>query len=449
MKTKIALVLVLSLLISNIFTGCSGANQAPAQQPQPTSAPNIVVTPQLIGDENAKIEITWQPVPAHSLSDSNKAKVEYLTKKAKEWVEKHPDVKIKPIQTTVAINDSMAKIFLQAAEGRAPDIAAIDSYIFPNFAQYAQPIDDVLKEKKLDVNDWFPFAQKVMKPADKTLGLWYTTDVRALYYRKDLIKNPPKTWDEVIKIGKEMKAKGIDGLLYSAGRDENLTMNTLPYFFGQGGELVDGSGKPVFGEGKNKEAMINYFKFLKDTIDSGTTPNRVLTYKSDPNMNTDLASGKVAMFVGVSNMATQLKSVIGEKFSELWEVAPIPMMKADMRMSTAGGWVSAVFTKDEQKRKLAADFIISLYVDDAGMEGWCQAGGYLPPRKAVFEKAEFLKKDHYAQKFKEELQYANVRPSAPIYPAISLEIQVAINNVLMGTSTPEQAVNEAWKNVNK
>ena len=408
----------------------------------------IVVTPQLIGNENAKIEITWQPVPAHSLGDSNKAKVAYLMQKAKEWAEKHPDVKITPIQTTIAINDSMAKILVQAAEGRAPDVAAIDSYIFPNFVKYAQPIDDVLKARHLNVKDWFPFAQKVMKPADKTLGLWYTTDVRSLFYRKDLVKNPPKTWPELFKLGKQLKDKGYDALLYSAGRDENVTMNTLPYYWGLGGELVDESGKPVFGEGKNREAMINYLKFLKSTVDTGITPIRVLNYKSDPEMLGELAIGKVAMFVGVSNMANQLRSVIGDRFGEQWDVAPIPMPKRGVRVSASGGWVSTIFTKDEQKRKLAADFIISLYVDDAGMEGWCKVGGYLPTRKSVFEKAQFFNSDAFAQKFKKELQYARVRPAAPIYPAISQEIQIAISNVLTGKVAPEQAVDDAWRNVN-
>ncbi|MGE5607022.1 MAG: extracellular solute-binding protein [Bacteroidota bacterium] len=438
MKKAIILILVSFFTINLCFVGYGKSNA------------KIVVTPQLIGNEKAKITITWQPVPAHSLGDSNKAKVDYLTAKAKEWAEKHPDVKIVPIQTTIAINDSMAKILVQAAEGRAPDVAAIDSYIFPNFAKYAQPIDDVLQTKKLNVDDWFPFAQKVMKPAGKTIGLWYTTDVRILFYRKDLVKTPPKTWAELFSIGKELKEQGYDAFLYSAGRDENLTMNTLPYFWGLGGELVNDSGKPVFGEGKNREATINYFKFLKDTVDSGITPIRVLNYKSDPNMNADLASGKVAMFVGVSNMAAQLRSVIGvEKFNQLWDAAPIPMGKEGVRVSAAGGWVATVFTKDNRKRKLAADFILSLYGDDSGMEGWCKAGGYLPPRKSVFEKAEFFKSDLFAQKFKDELQYARVRPAAPIYPTISLEFQIAINNVLTGKATPEKAVDDAWKNVNK
>lgn len=460
MKRGLALLLAVVMAAGIFLAGCGNKNEnqsvqstaaqsnaAQSEQSSKTdnSNANVTVTPQLIGDKNAKTEITWQPVPAHSMMDSNQAKVEYLTKKAKEWAEKHPDVKIVPIQTTIAISDSMAKILVQAASGQAPDIAAIDSYIFPNFTKYAQPIDDVVQEKNLDINDWFPFAQKVMKPEDKILGLWYTTDVRALFYRKDIVKNPPKTWQELLDLGKQLKGQGYDAFLYSAGRDENVTMNTLPYFFGQSGKLVDDNGIPVFGEGENRAAMINYINFLKSTVDTGVTPTRVLNFKSDPNMNADLAAGKVAMFVGVSNMAAQLRSVIADKFDELWDVAPIPMAEADQRASTAGGWVSTVFTEDDQKRKLAADFIIDMYVNDQGMEGWCSAGGYLPPRKSVFEKAEFLKSDPFAQKFKEELQFAYVRPAANIYPTISQEIQIAINNVLAGQTTPEKAVDNAWK----
>ena len=38
-------------------------------------------------------------------------------------------------------------------------------------------------------------------------------------------------------------------------------MENLPMFWAQGGELVDAGGKPVFGEGKNRVAMLNVLEF--------------------------------------------------------------------------------------------------------------------------------------------------------------------------------------------
>ncbi len=456
MKRTTALILTFMLLASLTLAGCSKQGQAPAANSGAATSSadskkpniNIEVSPKLIGNPDAKIEITWQPCPSHSFTDSNKAKVDYLTAKAKAWAEKHTDVKILPIDTTININDSMAKILVQASEGRAPDVAAIDSYIFPNFAKYAQPLDDVLKEKGLSIDDWFPYAQKVMKPADKVLALWYTTDVRILYYRKDLIKNPPKTTDELIEIGKQMKQQGYDGYLFPAGRNESLTNNNLPFLWSQGGELVDDKGKPVFGEGKNKEAMLNWFKFHKSLIDSGVTPGRVVNMLNDAALNPEIASGKTAMFLGTNSSATNMKQILGDKFDQLWGIAPIPTMKdGGARTTSAGGWTTAVFTKDDQKRKLAIDFIISLYVDDKAMEEFGRAGGYLPVRMSVYDKSEFFKSDPNNKRFKEELAYGRVRPAAEAYPVISQEIQIAISNIITGSATPEKALDEAWNNV--
>jgi hypothetical protein len=40
-------------------------------------------------------------------------------------------------------------------------------------------------------------------------------------------------------------------------------------FWGQGGELVDGNGKAVFGIGANREKMLNILEFYKELVDKG------------------------------------------------------------------------------------------------------------------------------------------------------------------------------------
>lgn len=66
------------------------------------------------------------------------------------------------------------------------------------------------------------------------------------------------------------------------------------------------------------------------------------------------------------------------------------MAEEGQHATAAGGWVACVFTEDEEKRALCADFLMSIYGNDEGMSGWCQAGGYLPTRKSVYEKDEYF-----------------------------------------------------------
>ena len=112
----------------------------------------IVVTPQLIGNPDAKTTITW--LPKDGLDIPNEAVASYLTRRAKEWAEKHPDVKIVPQAQTLNIQNAMAKLSMQIASGNAPDLVAIDSFTVSKYYQYLQPLDSILKEEKLSLKRW-------------------------------------------------------------------------------------------------------------------------------------------------------------------------------------------------------------------------------------------------------------------------------------------------------
>jgi multiple sugar transport system substrate-binding protein len=232
----------------------------------------LVVSSDTIGYSNAKTKITW--LPQEGLDSPNKPVADYLAATTKAWAEKHPDVKIVVAAQGNQIQDAMAKMLVQAAAGNAPDIASVDSFILPSFWDVLQPVDDVLQAKKIPLDSWFHFAQQLMKPKDKTLAMWYDTDVRMFYYQKALMNKAPKDWDELLAVAKDMKAKGYVSFLYPAGRNETTTCDVLPWFWSQGGKLVDDSGAPVFFDGANKAAMLNVFNFMKLTVTSGISPDR-------------------------------------------------------------------------------------------------------------------------------------------------------------------------------
>ena len=86
----------------------------------------------------------------------------------------------------------MAKLVQQASQGRAPDIAQVDGYIFGRIANQAKPLTGQMKAAGLSLDDWFPSVQPNMTgDGDTVRALQFTTDVRVLYYRKDLVPNAP------------------------------------------------------------------------------------------------------------------------------------------------------------------------------------------------------------------------------------------------------------------
>ena len=284
--------------------------------------------------ENA---IRWQAIPAYSLQAPDENRVEYLQNAISSW-EESSGYAIDPLVTSSDVTEAMALLLEQASQNRAPDIAMVDSYIFPRFYDFVQPIGDYLGD--ISLSDYFPFAREVMTGEDgEVKGLQFTTDVRVMYYRTDLISTPPTSWAELLRTGQDLLSEELTPYLFPAGRDEaTVTTSLFPYFWAQGGELTDADGTPVFGEGENREAMVNSLSFIEECVESGITPRRVTDYAKETDLNGDVASGRTAMFLGGNWQVNLLKEIIGaEQFVSQWEVAPVPSMEGGPNHTTTAG----------------------------------------------------------------------------------------------------------------
>jgi multiple sugar transport system substrate-binding protein len=399
-------------------------------------------------DESSENAIGWQAIPAYSLQAPDKNRVEYIQNAISSW-EESSGYAIDPLVTSSDVTEAMALLLEQASQNRAPDIAMVDSYILPRFYDFVQPIGEYLGD--IPLSDYFPFAREVMTGEDgEVKGLQFTTDVRVMYYRTDLISTPPTSWAELLRTGQDLLSEELTPYLFPAGRDEaTVTTSLFPYFWAQGGELTDADGTPVFGEGENREAMLNSLGFIQECVESGITPRRVTDYAKETDLNGDVASGRTAMFLGGNWQVNLLKEIIGaEQFVSQWEVAPIPSMEGgDNHATTAGGWVWGVFAEDEEKQRAGVDFLTSAFVSDQGMAGWCSIGGYLPPRQAVFEVPDY-RGNEYTDTFREHLnRYARNRPAAETYQDISTALQVAVGQVVSRDASPEQALETAVRSV--
>lgn len=451
LKKILATCFVLMISLTFVFAG-GASEKVPSltledAKKQPTG--KLVISPQLIGYENAKIELTWQPVPAHSMVSTQQSRVDDIYMKAEKWIKKYPNVKIVPVGTTSNVNDNMTKLRVAVVEGGAPDLCAVDSFMMPLFKQYAQPIQDVVAAAGIDVNDFFPYVKSTVLDGENLLALWYTTDVRGLYYRKDLVEKVPTTVDELISTGKALADKGYTGLIYLGGRDEATVNNTWGLYWSTGEKLVNEDGSLGFASGSGREAMKSYLDFFSRTISEGITPKSVLNYTQEADMYGDITSGKVAMFIGGSWAIAPLRELLGkDEFDENWGLAPLPTLFAGgTSTSSAGGWTNVVFAKDELHRQLAAELAIALYSSDEAQESWCRVGGYLPTRTSQYESFEYLKNDPLAPLQLDLLEMASTRPAVELYSVVSSETQVAVGEVISGAKTSEQALDALIKNI--
>jgi multiple sugar transport system substrate-binding protein len=413
----------------------------------PGAVAQELVTPVRVGDPDAPMTLQVWAQQDYSHLAGRPAIAAALTDVFRDWAESHRDVQLR-VSVMPGLEMHKAKLQLAAASGRLPDVASIDSFWLPLLADDVQPLDPYWPVE--DRQDFLPFTiQTLSDPAGRVLGLWHETDCRVLYYRKDLVPTPPRTWSELLETASRVaREQQLSGYLYNAGRWEATVFDHLAMFWAQGGELVDASGRPVFGEGTNREAMLRLFEFLRDTIRRGASPRSVLGHNDYQQLTAAAVAGDVAMFLGGNWQLKDLQSGLPPAEFAKWDIAPIPQADASTQSTGTGGWVWVVFARDPARQKAAVEFIRDVE-SPAHAARISQATGHLPVRRSVYRDFPIFSEDPWYRRFGDMLVHGHARPTVPIYPAISTTLQLAIGSVVSGEQTPEQALEGAWTSVQR
>jgi multiple sugar transport system substrate-binding protein len=422
--------LALVVVVVGVLVGCGGGSE--------------VLTLDRIGREDAPNTMTLQLNNSYSHQAATPSWADGFEKSFTKFAEEHPDwkleLKIIPDDQTT---QEQARLLEAARVGRAPDCANVDSFVVPQFIDQGalKPIDEYFTEE--EKQDLFPFVREVVTGDDgKMYAAWWATDLRLLYRRTDLVPEPPRTWDELIAAAQaaEEQNPDVDGYLFNGGRWEGTTFDNLAHFWSQGGELVDEEGKPIFGEEPHRTYMLNEFEFLKETVDSGASPERVATIKNYDEFEAAAQAGTVAMFQGGDFQYPPLKESLPPEEFKKWEVSFIPTMNPDDPQKTGtGGWTMGAFSDDPEKVEMCMEFTKDVFIGEGN-----QVTGQLPTSESLFSELPRFQDPIY-DTFREGLKEGEARPGVPVYPEISNQLQIAIGTVLTGEATPEEALDEAYQ----
>lgn len=419
--------------------------------PRPSAAQddNDLVTPVRIGRVDAPIVLSMWAQQEYSHLAARPDMAAAFLEIFRAWARARPDVRV-DISVMPALELHKAKLMMAAANARLPDVASIDSFWVPLFmaGQHIQPLDPFWP--KADRDDFLPFTISTLAdPAGHVYGMWHGTDCRVLYYRKDLVPNPPRTWAELLEVASRItREKKIAGYLFNAGRWEGSVFDHLPMFWGQGGELVDASGAPIFGQAPHREKMVRVLQFMRDAVTKGASPSSVLSHNDYQQLSAAAIAGDTAMFLGGSWQLRELEPSLSKEQFALWDVAPIPQREPGVVSTGAGGWIWVSFARDPVKARASAELI--QFIESAKNVGLIsQLAHQLPARASVYEQFPYFREDPFHARFGEWLAQAKARPAVLIYPTISEQLQLAIGYAVSGDKTPEEAVDGAWNAVLK
>jgi multiple sugar transport system substrate-binding protein len=398
-----------------------------------------------VGDPDAPRTLKLQINADYSHQAPTPAVAEGFRKLFEQWAREHPEWKLElNIVPSSMSTTEQARLLEKARVGEAPDCANVDSFTVPLFIEQGalQPLDRYFSRRERA--ELFPYVRDVITgPDGRIYAWWWSTDLRVIYRRTDLVPDAPRTWDELIAAAREAERRDpkVDGYLFNAGRWEAATFDHLGYFWAQGGELLAPDGTPVFADARNGPKMLRVLEFLKRAVDSGASPSRVTTIINYDEFETAASGDSVAMFLGGSFQYTPLEELLGEEEFAKWEVSELPGPQPGQTATGTGGWTMGALTDDPDKIAACVDIIRSIYVGKGN-----ELTGELPTSRRLYDRLETFQEPIF-QRFKRYLRHGRARPGLAIYPALSSELQIAIGSVLTGSATPREALDTARERV--
>lgn len=311
--------------------------------------------------------------------------------------------------------------FLSTAHAAAPtvlpDLVILDTLELDEAAEAGliRPLDNLVSSEVQQ--DLFPLARRSFN--GQLMGIQFEADVEHLIYNTNKIDSPPMTWREAIS--------DSVAYIFPAGGEGGLVNDAfLIQYLAVGGRLDDGNGKPAL----DKDALAQVLQFYKDGLEAGVIPLSVLEFEDLDDCWPVYVSAQAAM----SNVSSA-KYLADRGLLKNTSFAAIPT--CDGNVGTLGkGWALAIVTEDSGRQAVAAQFIEWLLEPENNAD-WNQAAGHLPTRQAAFDYLGTA--DDYFPFVRQQLDNVYPRPMASAYDRMGRALQRAVQDVLQGETSPQEA----------
>ncbi|HKU11064.1 MAG TPA: extracellular solute-binding protein, partial [Sinomonas sp.] len=156
------------------------------------------------------------------------------------------------------------------------DVVDVDVVWTAEFAAkgWLQPLKGSMA---FDTSQMLPATVKTATYNNTLYAAPQTSDGGLLYYRKDLVPNPPKTWAEMMSDCSIAKQHNIGCYAGQFAQYEGLTVNAAEAINSAGGQIVDSSGKANVNTPQAKTGLNNLVQAYKD----GNIPQQAITYQEE------------------------------------------------------------------------------------------------------------------------------------------------------------------------
>ena len=370
--------------------------------------------------------------------------------------ENHPNMTIDIDYSVLPYADTRKQI-LTAMAGKTPiDLISVDQIWLGEFAEggFLSDLTDLTNSWNRS-SDWYKTNWDGGIYNGKVYGIWAWTDVRSMWYWKDLLNqsdvNPEslKTWTGYIDAAKKLenttKGKGIEAMhLVGASHSPDMW---YPYLWMQGGEIVkQKAGHPEKGTywfpSYNSTEGAKALQFLKDQVSEGVKP------QINHFWGQEFADKKFAVMLEGSWLLGHFNSTEWNSLDK--NVGMIPMFpvpkSGDTTATMMGGWMLGIPNTSSNK-ELSWE-LLKIMVQPDVLAPMLEKYAYLPTQKPIAEgqySGQLARTIPYYKELISMLSVGHSRPSIAEYPQIADNIRQAIDEVYLGAKEPKQALDDAAK----
>jgi multiple sugar transport system substrate-binding protein len=266
----------------------------------------------------------------------------------------------------------------------------------------------------------------------------FYTDAGLIYYRTDINKTAPTTWDDLVTMAKAASpSKTKLGYLWQGAQYEGLVCDFVEVLYGYGGSVLDANDpkKVTINSPEGVQALTQMVSWV-GTI----SPAAVTTYIE----STSLAvweNGDAAFMRNWPYAYAQGNDPKSSKIAGKFEVHPMLYGGSNtVGRSCLGGWQYGInaYSKNPDA---AWKFIHYMLSPDAQKTLAVQLSLF-STLKSIYTDPDVLTAVPFFSKMQPVLQNAKPRPVSPFYPDITEAIQRHVHDALIKQTSPQQALRQ-------
>jgi len=384
-----------------------------------------------------------------------------------DFMKANPDIEV-TVQYVGSYEEILAKTVAALQAGTPPHIVQLNEISTKKMIDSGLivPVEDLIKkDPTFDKSKLVSQVRNYYSIGGKLYSMPWNSSTPLLFYNKTMFKQagldpnkPPKTFSEVIQYSKKLLSKDSKGNITRTG----ITWNLYSWFFEewmaeQNKLLVDnnnGRTGPVTKVVFNNDAGLKIFDFWNTLTKEGLMIN---TKPGDWTAARQLfLSQTVGMLItSTSDVALLLSESKKQGFEIGAAYTPIP--DGVQRAGVIPGGGSLWIIKQKNQDEIDASWKLVKYLADVDPQiQWHKGTGYFPVRNDAIDKLQ--KQDYYKdnpmhyvairQLVETIPSYATMGAVVGAFPEIRNAIETAVQKMLNGQLTPQQALEEAEKSAN-